>query len=243
MRNGMRLLIAFFKGLVIMLWLIISFSFGMWGYSEINTLLDIKKYEVRETMEENRSIRGTQQSQAENLSGQSPQNDAYQYDGIYFANAAELREFIYRENSANSIITKLLEKIKLANNGDVSTSVLFMLTAISYGIIGALTDQIRRIVVSKRERSRALQNGQKVHYQYILEDVSIFFRPLFGGLVGFMALGVTSLIPLILQSASEINFIRPTALLFFCFFSGLMSDEIYDWVTDLVLTFFKAKPK
>lgn len=223
----MRIIGAFFKGMAILLWLIISFSLGMVGLCEINELTDIKDKELME--------------RKESLSNQKQDGGGYTYKGMDFETPQQLTDFISQQESEKSNIQIFLEKIKLVNNDDISNSVIFMLTSISFGIVGTLTEQIKRIVVYKRRRTHALRNGQKIHYMYILEDVSVLYRPLFGGLVGFMALGVTSLIPMLLQTNTEFNIIRPTTLLFFCFFSGLMSDEIYEWLTNMVRTFFKKQ--
>lgn len=225
--NVMRIVGVFFKGLAILSWLIMSFSLGMMGLCEINELSDIKKRELID--------------QKKSLSNQRPDGSGFKYEGMDFKTVQQLTDFIDQQKSERSNVQIFLERIKLVNNDNISNSVIFMLTSISFGIVGALTEQIKRIVVYKRRRTRALRNGKKVHYMYILEDVSILYRPLFGGLVGFMALGVTSLIPMLLQTKTEFNIIRPTALLFFCFFSGLMSDEIYEWLTGIVRTFFKKQ--
>ena len=215
-------LLAFFNGSVILLWLIVSFSFGMWGYSEINALA-LVKHDGEEVLTEEH---------------QSP---GYKYKGIQFKTVEELNEFIDAEEENYPLVLKFLKMIRLTDNGDISKSVIFILTAVSFGIIGAITEQIKHVAVTRRKRRKILQTGQDFPNTGILDNISILYRPLFGGLVGFMALGVTSLIPMLLQGPDESTVIRPTALLFFCFFSGLMSDEIYKWVTELVLTAFKAR--
>ena len=217
-----HLLLAFFNGSVILLWLFFSFSFGMWGYCKINAMA-LPSHEVKD------------------ISADGQQTSGYAYKGITFRTAKELTSFINAERENTSYVLKVLQAIRLTDNGDVSKSVIFILTAVSFGIIGAITEQIKRVAVTRRERRRMVQAGQDTPCACILDDISILYRPLFGGLVGFMALGVTSLIPMLLKNTPETTVIRPTALLFFCFFSGLMSDEIYKWVTDLVLTAFKAR--
>jgi hypothetical protein len=265
----MSLLLASFKGIVIVSWLIVSFSLGMVGLCEINALTEVKKNELidqkkavlKKPQPSSKFIyKGVEFQSKEEMEifiaqadpeepspatssdiNEEP-SETFEYNGIIFENKEEIRDYVAQENWEASLSMKF-SKIKKQILGDFGGSLVFILTAISFGVIGTLTEQIKRIVVCKRERNRAKRNGQNVQCDYILEDISILYRPLFGGLVGFMALGVTSLIPMLLQTTTEYNVIRPTSLLFLCFFSGVMSDEIYEWLISMMRNFFKKQLK
>ena len=246
--NALRLFLVFFKGLIILIWLTISLGFGMWGYCEIVAMSRIKDLEISERKADSRFQRGVQQSQTVDAqtaksSETLPNRLEYEYNGISFTNSADMMEFIYLENQANSIFAISLKKIKASEDGNISHSVIFIFTAISFGIIGTITQQIRSIIIRRREKNNAPRSTQMAHQKYILEQVSVLFRPVFGGLVGFMTYGITLLIPTILLNTSESTFVRPTTLLFFCFFGGLMSDQIYDIVTKIVLKLFEGEEK
>ena len=238
----LRIILVFFKGLLLLLWLIFSLGFGMWGYCEIVGMSRLKKVDIAERNPDNRDFQPAQQLGMVDEAGKPISEDfstnlTYEYNDVTFASRAELLEYLYLENQKNSFFGQILQKIKIAEDGNVSTSVIFIFTAISFGVIGTITQQIKYIIV---KRSEFVKNQTK-NQSYILEDVSVLFRPVFGGLVGFMAYGITLLIPTIIQNVSESTFIRPTTLLFFCFFSGMMSDEIYDWVANLIIKLFEGE--
>jgi hypothetical protein len=219
----------------------------MWGYCEIVAMSRFKQ-EILIPNASNHSWETTQPSRnidapAGQESTENLNSMEYKYDGVTFTNSADMVAFIYYQKQKKSIFGKIIDKIKISENGDVSSSVIFIFTAISFGIIGTITQQFRNIIVEKRQEAIESSNSRKGNQAYVVESVSVLYRPVFGGLVGFMAYGITLLIPAILQTSSESTFVRPTALLFFCFFSGLMSDEIYDQVRRLVLKLFEVEEK
>jgi len=69
--------------------------------------------------------------------------------------------------------------------GGTSQRILItVLTSFSFGIIGCLIDILKRLIY----------NDEK------LENVRVFFRPLFSGLIAFMILGIAELVPVIFQT-------------------------------------------
>lgn len=155
----MRLLVVFFKGAMIVICLIVSFSFGMWGLCEINAISELERMALHERND----------NQLDNSDASQ-----FKYKGQTFKSQEALLAYIDLEENEKCIVQKFLEDIKLVNNDNVSNSAIFILMAISFEIVGALTDQVKRIVVSKQQRTNALRNAQKVHYAPIFSNSKMF---------------------------------------------------------------------
>ena len=100
------------------------------GLCEINKLSDIKR---RELIDHKKS-----------LSNQQQDGGGFKYEGMDCKTVQQLADFIDQQKSEKSNVLIFLGRIKLVNNYDISNSVIFMLTSISFGIVGALTEFARR---------------------------------------------------------------------------------------------------
>lgn len=169
----------------------------------------------------------------------------YLHEGIPFSDLATLIKYIeakqkYKEAQQNASMNLLGRAINICSaakqkffsylnptnrRGLIAVNVL---TAISFGIVGAVTATLKRVV------------GRRNH-RIDVADVDAFFFPVFGGLIGFAAYGITELMPMILQTNTELNVTRPATLFFFCFFSGMASEEMCSWGQQIVLNFLRQK--
>ncbi len=154
-------------------------------------------------------------------------------DNIVFKNKEDMLSYAKEKQSQKvrlkttadkqekGIAEKILEWFQ--SGGSSQRILLTIMTAFSFGVIGSIIDILKKIV-NKEVR---------------LEDVKIFVRPLFGGLVAFIILGTVELIPIILQANTAANVARPATLFFFCLFGGIMSTNIFNWANKMIKDFLK----
>lgn len=78
-----------------------------------------------------------------------------------------------------------------------------------FGALGGVTRVLARLSLKKEE----------------LSLMAAAVDPLFGALMGILALGVSYVLPSALVTGETV--LNPTSLLFFCLFSGVFADEFY----------------
>ena len=131
------------------------------------------------------------------------------YDGIPFLNIYQARQAV--------------EKDKLTSwftwTYSVPSSLPLLITAFSFGILGGLTSVIFKAVCSEVQTNRR-----------------VVLKPLLGGLIGIMVLGITYVLPAALM-VNE-NKVSPVSLAFLCMYAGAFSNHVYIWLEEKIKTVF-----
>ncbi|MDI3320421.1 hypothetical protein [Pinibacter soli] len=123
-----------------------------------------------------------------------------EYNGILFKNRVSMQSILEGEKTQ-----KLFPWAE-----DVPSYLSYIITACSFGMIGALIAIILQIA-SKKAR---------------IEDTPYWSLPVLGALTGLVVLGLSLLIPNLFFSG-ELD-VKPGALMFICLFSGIYSDKFYE---------------
>lgn len=92
-------------------------------------------------------------------------------------------------------------------------ALLYLLTAMAFGTIGAVTSISKKIAMEKMD----------------IKNVPVHTTLLLGGLTGLLVLGIATLIPdLLLIGERDLN---PLSLAFFSLLAGLSSEKFFGWLT------------
>ncbi|NMM47759.1 hypothetical protein [Marinigracilibium pacificum] len=89
----------------------------------------------------------------------------------------------------------------------------FLLTAISFGIIGAYGNIINDTIKHKRQ---------------FKDTQNLLLVPVQGGIIGIIILGISYTIPVILTN--ENVSLKPITVVFLCLFGGIFYLKFYDWI-------------
>ena len=93
----------------------------------------------------------------------------------------------------------------------------FLLTAISFGIIGALGKVI----------NDSIQNGTNFK-----DAPNLLLIPMQGGIIGIIILGISYTIPIILTN--ENITLKPITIVFLSLFGGIFFLNFYSWITNII---------
>jgi hypothetical protein len=136
----------------------------------------------------------------------------YFYHGHSFANRAEALAFIDDQKVAEFFgwVYSVPESLPL------------LIASFFFGVLGGITSVLF-----------AASGSEPISNRFIV------FKPLFGGTIGLLVLGVVKIVPAALTK--EANATRPIAVVFLCLFAGAFSDHVHLWVKQNVEEIFKIK--
>ena len=151
----------------------------------------------------------------------------FKFNGIEFKNKEDLELYLkdLERKNFREIFSIRNIVIWLMTQGNSQRIMITVLTAFAFGVIGCVIEICKKLIFDNEK----------------LENVKIFLKPLFSGLVAFMILGVAELFPVIFQANTEANVVRPVSLFFMCLFGGIMSERIFTWARNLIGDFLKIK--
>lgn len=121
-------------------------------------------------------------------------------------------------------------EVYIAPIGNISILILTILTAMAFGVLGSITRIFRDMLKKKVS----------------IIHTHIVIRPIFSMLIAFLVFGVLKYLPWLIQSIPEgieLTFVKPSAICFLCFFSGMLSEEVYDYLKSTSSDFFKIRNK
>jgi hypothetical protein len=136
------------------------------------------------------------------------------YQGISFSSIYDARAAIDKDQ-----ITSLF---KWTYN--LPASLPLFITALSFGILGGIANVIYKAIGGE------VQTNQRV-----------VLKPLFGGLIGLMVLGMTYVLPAVLTVDN--SKVRPVSLAFLSMYAGAFSTHVYLWLEEKIKTLFALDKK
>jgi hypothetical protein len=235
----------FFNGLILIIWLGLSTTTGTLGWVIIETYSDkissshqykalIKTYRDRDeslflagsetfkTKKDMLAYLKQKGEQSKGVSDTSQETSGFTYGDVTFKTEKDMLSYTRKKRfTVDNILDWFIQ------GGTPQRILIIVLAAFSFGVIGSITDIINSILTNKEK----------------LENVKIFLRPLFSGLLAFMILGIAQLLPVIFQTNTDANVIRPVSLFFFCLFGGFMSEDIFKWGKKLITDMLKIKTR
>lgn len=128
-------------------------------------------------------------------------------NGIQFRNKEVMETF--KEQSLITVIFPYTENIPSA--------LRFVITAISFGIIGSIGKIINDNIQNQTE---------------INSVINLFLIPLQGGIIGVIVLGISYTIPIFLTNDAVT--LKPITIVFLSLFGGLFYNRFYQWFSDAV---------
>jgi hypothetical protein len=127
--------------------------------------------------------------------------------GIKFANKERMEAALQQ-----ALIQKIYPYAK-----SIPSALSFVLTAISFGIIGSIGKIINDVIIKKQ----------------ILNEVgNLLLIPLQGGIIGLIILGVSYAIPVLLTSDAES--LKPITVVFLSLFGGIFYLQFYKWFSKAI---------
>jgi hypothetical protein len=147
----------------------------------------------------------------ENVSRSTTRQGSYDYQGLNFRNAEELRAFIRQEQLSETFPWAV----------DVPFELVPLLLAVSAGCLGGVV--------------RVLQAG--TIGQAPIWRQKFIGRPLFGVAIGLMLFLLATILPAILTSGGSAY--RTESVLALSFFGGLFSERTFTWVEEQTQQVFK----
>lgn len=100
---------------------------------------------------------------------------------------------------------------------------VFLITACSFGVLGALTFLVKIIAI----------DGE------LLINLKVVSVPLLGALTGIIVLGLATTVPVLLISGE--SELKPLTLIFLCFFGGFYNSKFFNWLNDTIGNLFPSK--
>lgn len=99
---------------------------------------------------------------------------------------------------------------------------VFLITACSFGILGAQTFLVKRVAIDSE----------------LLINLKVVSVPLLGALTGIIVLGLATTVPVLLISGEAE--LKPITLIFLCFFGGFYNTKFFDWLNDTIGNLFSS---
>lgn len=131
------------------------------------------------------------------------------YQGIAFADIYEARKAIEQEKVSTWFSWVY----------DVPASLPLLITAISFGILGGIANVIHKAIGGEQQ-----------------SNPRIALKPLFGGGIGMMVLGITYVLPAALTVDN--GHVRPVSLAFLSLYGGAFSNHVFLWLEEKIKTVF-----
>lgn len=100
---------------------------------------------------------------------------------------------------------------------------VLLITACSFGILGALTYLTKEIAINNAT----------------IESMKVISVPMLGALTGIIMSGLATLVPSILVSGE--TELKPLSLVFLCFFGGLYNSRFFAWLNDTIGNLFPSR--
>jgi len=147
-------------------------------------------------------------------SDKTEQGGAVVYKGVSFSSIYDAREAIEKDNVNNLFKWTY----------DIPASLPLLIMAVAFGILGGVTNVIYKAIGGE------IQTNSRVS-----------LKPLFGGLMGMMVLGITFVLPALLTVDN--GKVRPVALAFLCMYAGAFSNHVYLWLEEKIKTLFALEKK
>lgn len=129
------------------------------------------------------------------------------YHGIKFLNKGILEAAIQQDH--------ILTFYPYAKS--IPSALSFIMTAISFGIIGSIGKMINDVVIGKKK---------------LAEVENLLLIPLHGGIIGLIILGISFAIPVLLTSDTES--LKPISVVFLSLFGGIFYLQFYTWFSKAV---------
>lgn len=225
----------FLHGFILIVLFAISVPIAIWGWSKIEelstqtvesyneklkpaTTYDFQEFGI--TFEDEGSLRAAIES-VDSAGKRDSKGQYFKYNDIEFNNKDDLLQFMQNKDTFFNNAVAYLH-----NYYDVKTShgkiAVTMTTAFIFGLIGGITGIFYRLAKG-----------------IVLETKDFIFAPLFSGMMGFIVLGFSEFVPLLFQSNTQLNVVRPSTLFFLCFFCGLASEKVFELAREFIVNIFK----
>jgi hypothetical protein len=107
---------------------------------------------------------------------------------------------------------------------NLPASLPLFITAIAFGILGGIANVVYKAIGGEVQTTQRL-----------------VLKPLFGGFIGLMILGISYVLPAVLTVNEDK--VRPISLAFLCLYAGAFSNHVYLWLEDKIKSVFSMDIK
>lgn len=147
----------------------------------------------------------------EEVSPSTVQEGSFDYQGLNFRDATELRAFIRQEKLSGTFPWAV----------DVPLELVALLLAVSAGCLGGVVAVLQAGTIGRSA----------------LWTLSFVGRPIFGAAIGLMLFLLATILPAILTSGTSAH--RTESVLALAFFGGLFSERTFGWIEAQTRQLFK----